>query len=197
MLQFHNPEVYVPEGCKFHRRCSLLLQCDLLHVQLPGMHKSVLLHRIQQRVLPHRLQELRFSARRCPLSGWSDVRKYFLHLLIRNGQLHAGCCGIHKKMSDKSVLLLHLSPDPPVPVLREAALFQISMLSLNMSFCSYGNPHFLCSFSLDKLCLFSYRFTMIIKMYLSYIHIPTLSIGIWIFFHFFFETVLSTHFFRT
>ena len=100
-------------------------------------------------------------------------------------------------MSDKSVPLLHLSPDPPALVLRAAALFRILMLSLNMSFCSYDNPHFLCSFSLDKLCLFSYRFTMIIKMYLSYIHIPTLSIGIWIFFQIFFEIVLSARFFRT
>ena len=57
--------------------------------------------------------------------GLSDVRKYFLHLSVQNGLLHAGCSGIHKRMSDRSVLLLHQLPDPAAPVLREAVMSQI------------------------------------------------------------------------
>lgn len=87
--QCHNPEAYVPEGCRYHRRYSLQLQCDPLHAQLPEMHKLMRLLPNLPQVPQHRLQVLQFSARRYPLSDWSDVRKYFRHPLIRNGQQHA------------------------------------------------------------------------------------------------------------
>ena len=105
--QCHNPEAYVPEGCRYHRRYSLQLQCDPLHAQLPEMHKLMRLLPNLPQVPQHRLQVLQFSARRYPLSDWSDVRKYFRHPVIRNGQPHALSCGIHKKKSDKSERLLH------------------------------------------------------------------------------------------
>ena len=138
LFQYRNPAVYVRAGYRYHRKYSWLLRYDLLCVQLPEMHKSMLLLHYRLQVLQHRLQVLRFSVRIHLLSGLSVFRKCYLHHEDRNGLLHAGCYGIHKKKSDKSEQLLHPLPDPGFPVLHEAVTFQILVFFLHMFFYSFS-----------------------------------------------------------
>ncbi len=132
-----NPEAYVQADYRCRRKYSWLLRCDLLCVQLPGMHKSVLLLHCRLQVLQHRLRVLRFSVQIHLLSGLSVFRKYYLHHEDRNGLLHAGCYGIHTRKSGKSERLLHPLPDPGFPVLHEAVMFQILNFFLHMVFYSF------------------------------------------------------------
>ena len=132
LLQFRNPEVYGLTGYMYHRKCSLLLQYDRLHEQHPVKHMSMPLHRNQPLRLLHHPLMLRFSARRYLLSGLSIFHKCYLHHEDQNDPLHAGCYGIHKKMSDKLELLLHLLPDPAVPVLHVTVMSQTLNFFLHM-----------------------------------------------------------------
>ena len=73
------------------------------------------------------MRQLFFPER--PAWSWSVFRKYFRHLPVRNGLLHACCYGIHKKWSDKWVPLW--SPLWDLPVL----LFVCYLLLFVICYC--------------------------------------------------------------
>ena len=80
-------------------------------------------------VLPHHLQVPRYASQTRPQWGWSDVRKYYLHLSVQNVLLRARCCGIRRMMSDRSAPLSHPSPDRDSPVPHAPVMSQILNLS--------------------------------------------------------------------
>ena len=118
------------------------------------------------KALPRRPLMLQYAVQKYPLSDWSVFRKYFLRHANRNGLLHALNCGIRRKMSGKSELLLHRSPDPVLPVQRNCNvsnfnfLFNVLMCFpiLFLFFHSFCLPAFL------RFCCWKYHIKSIEKV---------------------------------
>ena len=86
-------------------------------LQVPEWYNQSLLRRMQQLMLQHRLQALRYAVQIHLLLGLSVCRKYCRHREGQNDQLHAVSYGIRMMWTHKLEQLLHLLQGQPAPVL--------------------------------------------------------------------------------